>query len=170
MIEKLDFTSKKARLRDHSKGYAKMLSQFAYYKFSELVHSKAKLAAIQTIEVNPAYSSLIGMIKYMSLYGLNSGTCASLVLARRSLRLSERLPRVCNALLEPVDCNKHVWSYWARISKLLKGCRRHSFFEMKVRVGVKPSSHVLEIELELEGKNIAPTILSTTKVLGCMST
>ena len=170
VIEKLDFTAKKARLREHGKGYAKMLSQFAYSKFAELVHSKAKLAAIQTIEVNPAYSSLIGMIKYMSLYGLNSGTAASLVLARRSLRLSERLPRVCNALVSPVDETKHVWTYWARISKLLKGCRRHSYFEMKVRVGVKPSSHILEIESKLEGKNIAPQIPSTTKVLGCMST
>lgn len=170
VIEKLDFTAKKSRLREQSKGYAKMLSQFAYSKFAELVSSKAKLAAIQTIYVNPAYSSLIGMIKYMSLYGLNSGTAASLVLARRSLRLSERLPRVCNALLEPVDCNKHVWTYWARISKLLKGCRRHSFFEMRVRVGVKPSSHILEMESKLEGKNIAPKIPSTTKVLGCTST
>ena len=170
VMEKLDFTAKKAGLREHSKGYAKMLSQFAYSKFSELVHSKAKLAAIQTIEVNPAYSSLIGMIKYMSLYGLNSGTAASLVLARRSLRLSERLPRVCNALVSPVDGTKHVWTYWARISKLLRGCRRHSFFEMKVRVGVKPSSHILEMESKLEGKNITPKIPSTTKVLGCTST
>ncbi|MGK7896203.1 MAG: hypothetical protein AB4372_21965 [Xenococcus sp. (in: cyanobacteria)] len=99
VMEKLDFTAKKARLREQSKRYAKMLSQFAYSKFAKLVSSKAKLAAIQAIQVNPAYSTLIGMIKYMSLYGLNSGTAASLVLARRSLRLSERLPRVCNALV-----------------------------------------------------------------------
>ncbi len=91
VIEKLDFGSKKARLREHGKRYAKMLSSFAYSKFGELVHSKAQLAAIQVIEVNPAYSSLIGMVKFMSLYGLNSGTAAALVLARRSLRLSERL-------------------------------------------------------------------------------
>ncbi|MDJ0682985.1 MAG: IS200/IS605 family accessory protein TnpB-related protein, partial [Xenococcaceae cyanobacterium MO_167.B52] len=135
VIEKLDFSSKKAGLREGSKPYAKMLSQFAYSKFAELVHSKAKLSAIQVIEVNPAYSSLIGMIKFMSLYGLNSATAAALVLARRSLRLSERLPRVCNALVSPVDGTKHVWTYWARTSKLLKGCHRHSFFNVKVRVG-----------------------------------
>ena len=140
VIEKLDFSSKKARLREHGKRYARMLSQFAYSKFAELVRSKAKLSAIQVIEVNPAFSSLIGMVKFMSLYGLNSGTAAALVLARRSLRLSERLPRVCNALVSPVDETKHVWTYWARISKLLKGCHRHSYFEMKVRVGVKSVS------------------------------
>ena len=97
VIEKLDFGSKKARLREHGKRYAKMLSSFAYSKFAELVHSKARLAAIQVIEVNPAYSSLIGMIKFMSLYGLNSGTGAALVLARRSLRLSE----LCCELVTP---------------------------------------------------------------------
>ena len=140
VIEKLDLSSKKARLREYGKRYARMLSQFAYSKFSDLVESKARLKAIQVIEINPAYSSLIGMVKYMSLYGLSSGTAASLVLARRGLRFSERLPRVLYALLSPVDDTSHVWTYWARISKLLKGCRRHSFFGMRVRVGVKPSS------------------------------
>ena len=170
VIEKLDFGSKKNRLREHSKRYALMLSQFAYAKFSDLVHSKAKLAAIQVIEVNPAYSSLIGMTKYMSLYGLNSGTAASLVLARRSLRVSERLPRVLFALLQPVDCNKHVWSYWARTSKLLKGCRRHSFFNVRVRVGVKLNNQNLEVERKLLSKSKdAPIISSTASALGCMS-
>ena len=45
----------------------RMLSQFAYSKFSDLVHSKARLSAIQEIEANPAYLSLIGMTKFMSL-------------------------------------------------------------------------------------------------------
>ncbi|MDJ0532045.1 MAG: IS200/IS605 family accessory protein TnpB-related protein [Xenococcaceae cyanobacterium MO_207.B15] len=153
VIEKLDFGSKKARLRESSQRYARMLSQFAYSKFTELVYSKARLAAIQVIEVNPAYSSLIGMVKFMSLYGLNSGRAASLVLARRGLRLSERLPRICNALVSPVDDTKHVWTYWARISKLLKGCHRHSYFEMKVRVEVKPNNQSPNQDRNLFGKS-----------------
>ena len=141
VIEKLDFSSKKNRLRESSKSYARMLSSFAYSKFADLVESKSRLRAIQVISVNPAYSSLIGMVKYMSLYGLNSGTSAALVLARRSLRFSERLPRILYALLSPVDDHKHVWSYWGRISKLVKGCRRHSFFEMRVRVGATETAN-----------------------------
>ena len=167
VIEKLDFRRKKSRLREHGKRYAEMLSQFAYSKFSDLVHSKARLSAIQTIEINPAYSSLIGMVKYMSLYGLNSGTAAALVLARRSLRLSERWPRACNALVSPVDDNKHVWTYWARISKLLKGCHRHSYFEMKVRVGVKPNN--LEKRKLLGKSSDTPVNLSDTSALGVTS-
>ncbi len=169
VIEKLDFSSKKNRLREQSKNYARMLSQFAYSKFSDLVHSKCRLAAIQTVEVNPSYSSLIGMTKYMSLYGLNSGTAASLVLARRSFRFSERLPRVLFALFSPVDENRHVWTYWASASKLLKGCRRHSFFNVRVRVGVKPICQGLgfkDCKPEASGQaKCAPVIPSTISAL-----
>ena len=126
-----------------------MLSQFAYSKFGDLVKSKAQLAAIEVEQVNPAYSSLIGLTKYMSLYGLNSGTAAALVLARRCLRFSERLPRVLVALFKPVDLNKHVWSYWARISRLVKGCRRHSYFGMKIRVGDKLNNQSSRAEKEV---------------------
>ena len=171
VIEKLDFSQKKASLREHSKHYALMLSQFAYSKLADLVKSKAKLAAIEVVEVNPAYSSLIGMTKYMSLYGLNSGTAAALVLARRGLRLSERLPRVLYALLSPVDDSKHVWSYWARISKLLKGCRRHSFFGMRVRVGVKLDAHEPPNKSRPPSRsNDAPIILSDISALDITAT
>ena len=167
VIEKLDFSSKKSRLREHGKRYARMLSQFAYSKFADLVQSKGKLAAIQVISVNPAYSSLIGMVKYMSLYGLNSGTAASLVLARRCFRFSERMPRNLYALLSPVDDNKHVWSYWARISKLVKGCRRHSFFGMRVRVGVKSVSQSPHKERKLTDNDYStPKIPSESLCLG----
>ena len=152
VIEKLDFSSKKTRLREHSKRYAKSLSQFAYSKFSDLVHSKARLSAIQVVEINPAYSSLIGMIKFMGLYGLNSGTSAALVLARRSFRFSERLPRCLDAALQPVDCNAHVWRYWAATSKLLKGCHRHSFFNVRIRCGVKPSIQSSSRKRKILGK------------------
>ncbi|MGB5631144.1 MAG: hypothetical protein WBM86_00015, partial [Waterburya sp.] len=166
VIEKLDFSSKKATLREKGKRYAKMLSSFVYSKFNDLVHSKARLKAIQVIETNPAYSSLIGMVKYMSLYGLNSGTSAAYTLARRGLRFSERLSRVLYALLSPVDDNKHVWSYWARILKLAKGCYRHSFFQMGIRVGVKLDDQNLAIDRKLSGKsNDTPAISSESLCL-----
>ena len=174
VIEKLDFSSKKNRLREHRKRYARMLSRFAYSKFADLVESKSRIGAIQVISVNPAYSSLIGMVKYMSFYGLNSATAASLVLARRSFRFSERIPRVLHALLSPVDDNKHVWFYWSRTSKLLKGCRRHSFFSVRTRVGVKPICQILESsDFNLEASRQvtdAPVILSTASALGCTTT
>ncbi len=170
VIERLDFSSKKSRLREQGLRTREMLSQFAYSKFADLVHSKARLSAIQVVETNPAYSSLIGMIKFMGLYGLNSGTCAALVLARRSFRFSERLPRCLNALLQPVDCNKHVWHYWAVTSKLLKGCYRHSFFNVRVRFGVKPNIQSSLEKRKILGKSRhTPIIPSDASALGLTS-
>lgn len=137
VIEKLDFSAKKAGLREQGKRYAAMLSQFAYSKFGQFVKSKCYRSGIQAIEVNPAYSSLIGMAKYMAMYGLSSGTAAALVLARRCFRFSERLPQPVRTFLSPVDGRKHSWSHWARLSRSFKGVRRHSFYAMRVRVGAK---------------------------------
>lgn len=137
VIEKLDFSAKKAGMREEGKRYAAMLSQFAYSKFGQFVESKCYRAGIQLIRVNPAYSSLIGLTKYMAMYGLSSGTAAALVLARRCFRFSERVPQPVRAFLSPVDDTKHPWSYWARLSRAMKGVRRHSFYAMRVRAGVK---------------------------------
>jgi IS605 OrfB family transposase len=144
VIEKLDFSKKKASLREQGKRYAEMLSSFAYSKFGELVRSKCYMAGIQVIELNPAYSSLIGLTKFMSMYGLNSGTAAGLVLARRCFRFSERLPLPVRTLVSPVDGARHTWSSWSRAAKKLKGSTRHSYFAMRVRVEVKSAIGLLE--------------------------
>lgn len=131
-IENLDFSQKKAVLREKSKKYARMLSSFAYSTFTTRLEARAFKHAIQLIKVNPAYSSVQGLSKYMSMYGLNSGTAAALVLARRALRFSERLPRALHvALKKPVDSFRHVWSAWSVIAKLNKGRLRHDFFTPK---------------------------------------
>ncbi|MCS6783100.1 MAG: hypothetical protein NZ482_07970, partial [Gloeomargarita sp. SKYG98] len=58
------------------------------------------------IKVNPAYSSIIGLVKFMKRYGLSSDTAAAIVLARRAMRLSERVPNH-NAYAD-VKSAKHV--------------------------------------------------------------
>ena len=42
---------------------------------------------------NPFATSVIGMVKYMAKYGLNSAYAAAMVIARRALGFSERIPR-----------------------------------------------------------------------------
>jgi IS605 OrfB family transposase len=46
--------------------YSRMLSSFAYHKFAELLFSRADKYGIQVIESNPAYSSLIGLSKFLT--------------------------------------------------------------------------------------------------------
>lgn len=126
-LEKLDFNPKKTAMKEMGVKYSRMLSNFAYDKFAELLTSRAEKYGIEVIFNNPAYSSLIGLTKFMKQYGLSSDTAAALVLARRALRLSER-PPANYAHLVQADTKRHVWSFWRKLSKKLRGVSRHSFF------------------------------------------
>jgi IS605 OrfB family transposase len=126
-IESLDFSRKKATMKAQGVRYSRMLSNFAYSCFHQMLVSRAFRLGIEVREVNPAYSSLIGLLKFMSLYGLSSDTAAALVLARRAFRKSERIPTK-SARLVQVDSSRHVWSFWNALNKKLKGRKRHSFF------------------------------------------
>lgn len=130
VVEKLDFSDKKKRLREMSSRYNRMLSGFAYSKFLQLLKARCFKLGIQLIEVNPAYSSLIGLIKFMSLYGMNSATAAALVLARRAMRLSERPP--ARTAYQGTEPRKHVWCHWRNIAKRVKGSSRHSFYQPRL--------------------------------------
>ncbi len=125
--ESLDFSRKQTTLRERGRRYARMLSNFAYSRFFSALSGRCFNLGIELIQVNPAYSSLIGLVKYARLYGLASDEAAGLVIARRAMRLSERLPRAITALLQ-VNCKRHVWHGWSQLNKKLSGMRRHHFY------------------------------------------
>jgi IS605 OrfB family transposase len=87
-IENLDFSAKKSQMREQGRRYARMLSGFVYGQFTLILEQKSQMAGIELIKVNPAYSSLIGLVKFMRQYGLSSDTAAAMVLARRAMGLS----------------------------------------------------------------------------------
>ena len=130
VIEKLDFRQKKAVLEGESRKYSRMLSSFAYGKVKAYFLSRGYREGVEIIEVNPAYSSVVGGVKFMERYGLTVHQAAGLVLARRLLGCSERIPRrwVCPvgngvqvAFTVPVRKRvKHVWTYWGAVSGQLR--------------------------------------------------
>ena len=138
VVENLDFSAKKSQLREKGKRYARMLSGFAYAKWQDLLERRCRNRGIELIGVNPAYSSLIGMTKFMRQYGLSSDTAAAMALARRAMFFSERVP-LRTAYPESVDRRddelfddgKHVWAHWSLLSKQLKSLaiRRHEFYK-----------------------------------------
>lgn len=130
VVENLDFDRKKAAMRAQGVRYSRMLSNFAYGLFDTMLNSRRERFGIELIRVNPAYSSQIGLVKFMAMYGMNSATAAALVLARRALRKSERIP-ARYALCLPVDTHKHAWSFWNALKKKLVGVRRHDFFNLR---------------------------------------
>ena len=128
VIEKLDFSTKKAQMKERGRKYSRMLSNFTYGKFIDFLTQKATDAGIELIKVNPAFSSQIGLVKYMRQYGLSSDTAAALVLARRAMKLSERVPlQVAYPLLTG---GKHVWTAWCALNKKLCLNNRHSYFSL----------------------------------------
>ena len=131
VCEELDFTTKKAQLREHGKKYARMLSHWAYSEFFKLLNSIFSNRGIELITVNPAYSSIIGLVKYLKMYGLASDEAAALVIARRGRMLSEKIPGSLTALVE-VNSTKHVWSLWNKLNKKIKSSgivtTRHCYY------------------------------------------
>ncbi len=91
VIEKLDFSQKKKELTSGVNiGYNKMLSSFAYSKIIGLIKNRCFDKGIELVEVNPAYTSIIGSIKYQKRYKLTSHQSASFVIARRGFGLQEK--------------------------------------------------------------------------------
>lgn len=131
VCEELDFSDKKERLGEHGRKYARMLSNWAYSEFYKQLNSILANRGIELIIVNPAYSSVIGLVKYMKMYGLASDEAAALAIARRGMRLSEKLPGSVTAYFD-VNSQKHVWSQWNQLNTQIKRSseinRRHDYF------------------------------------------
>lgn len=126
VLEDLDFARKKAELKELGKGYARMLSSFAYERMAAAIRSRCARSGVEVIRVNPAFSSTIGIIKFSAMYGLSGDEAAALSLARRAMRLRESLP-AGTAFDRPEDRSKHVWSHWRRLGKALRPFGRHAF-------------------------------------------
>ncbi len=130
VIERLDFRQKKAVLEGESRRYSRMLSSFSYGRIKAYFLSRGYRQGVEVHQVNPAFSSVIGRVKFMEQYGLSVHQAAALVLGRRLLGYSERIPRrwVCPigngvhvAFTVPVRKRvKHVWTYWGAVAGQLR--------------------------------------------------
>ena len=126
VIEKLDFQNKKLVLFSSDNG---MLSNFAYSLFGSMIHAKCFRESNEVIEVNPAYTSVIGSVNHAQKHGISVHQAAALAIARRGMRFSEH-PTTRTAvmpvrnggyvtfLLPARNRKKHVWSFWSEIRKL----------------------------------------------------
>ena len=130
VIERLDFQRKKAALEGESRGRSRMLSGFGYGRMKAYLLSRGYRQGVEVFQVNPAYSSVIGRVKFMERYGLSVHQAAALTLARRLLGCREGIPRPRTAPLDngghftfSVPARKrvkHVWSYWGAVSRQLR--------------------------------------------------
>ncbi|NEQ97665.1 MAG: IS200/IS605 family element transposase accessory protein TnpB [Cyanothece sp. SIO2G6] len=174
VVERLDFTAKKKSMREQGRRYARMLNYFAYSTWQEALARVCRNRGIEVIQVNPAYSSLIGLTKFMRMFGLSSDTAAALVLARRAMKLSESVPAHVASLVPKT--RKHVWAAWYQLNRKLGGIRRHRFYQpgftgqlSSCLVGGEPHGRSTRTPLEVKTSGEMPDGNPTTAVSsGCL--
>lgn len=138
VIEELDFQKKKAELESADRRAARMLSSFAFNKAAASIKSACFRAGVEVIEVNPAYTSVIGAVNHARSKGISTHQGAAYAIARRGLGMSER--PTCRVALVPArkgghvtfalpvrNRAKHVWSFWSNVKTGLKAAHQAHF-------------------------------------------
>jgi IS605 OrfB family transposase len=153
VIEKLDFSKKKAQLESEAAKDARALSSFSYSKINTMTHSACFRQGVEVIEVNPAYTSVIGAVNYAQKLGISTHLGAATAIARRGLGFSE-ISTVKRALVPvkngdhvtfslPVrNRKKHVWSYWVAVRRTLKAAHVAHFRSGKSKDNPAPLSQM----------------------------
>jgi len=101
-IENLDKLPKGKR-RD---GFAKLrqkLQKWIYKRLLNKIEITAKRNGIEIRKVNPAYTSLIGKLKYAPQFNIDKDIAAAFVIARIGLGFKEKLPKNYKELLSDKD-------------------------------------------------------------------
>ncbi|MCI0765027.1 IS200/IS605 family accessory protein TnpB-related protein [Bacillus sp. TL12] len=94
VIEKLDTTQSKTGTRYGNKHANRMRSMFAYVKMTSAILNRANKRGVAVFQVNPAYTSISGKMKYMRKFGISIHQSAAFTIGRRGLGYKEKVPRV----------------------------------------------------------------------------
>ncbi|MCF6097669.1 IS200/IS605 family accessory protein TnpB-related protein, partial [Thermovorax subterraneus] len=105
-IERLDIRDKGKRGDFSGRKLRRIRNSFSYRSLLEKIKVLAKRKGIQVIEVNPAYTSVIGMLKYAPQYMISKDVAAAYVIARRGLGLKEQIPEGYMAILKDLDADE----------------------------------------------------------------
>jgi transposase, putative, N-terminal domain len=101
-IENLDKLPKGKR----GDGFAKLrqkLQKWIYKRLLNKIEITARRNGIEIRKVNPAYTSLIGKLKYAPQFNIDKDIAAAYVIARRGLGFKERLPKNYKESLNDTD-------------------------------------------------------------------
>ena len=131
VIEELDFRRRRAEIEAVDPALARTVSSFASSRIRAALRAAAFRAGVQLIEVNPAYTSVIGAVNHAARRGISVHMGAAIAVARRGMGFSEApagreahvpLRRGGHVTLPLPDWNRerHVWSFWAGVRRKLR--------------------------------------------------
>lgn len=132
VVEKLKTTKSKVKNPYGNKKANMMMSMFAYKKMISSIKSRADKMGVAVFEINPAYTSQIGKMKYMKRFGISIHQAASYVIARRAMGFKEKLPPILYSLLPEKMVGLHHWAQWKWLSGILSDLRVHTFYQMEL--------------------------------------
>ena len=128
VMEKLDFKAKKNALMYEDKAQKHMLTSFAYSHIKNAIHSHAYKKGVAVVEVDPAFTSLLGKIIYMRPLRVPIHVAAALVIGRRAMGFDEKIPRVYQNI-KGLDKCKNEYQQYALINKQTKGIPNNCFYK-----------------------------------------
>jgi IS605 OrfB family transposase len=91
---------RKGKRGDGKAELRKRLHQWNAKKFLQKLKRVAMLKGVEVIEVNPAYTSIIGMLKYAPQLNINKDVAGAYVIGRRALGFKEDMPENYEKLLK----------------------------------------------------------------------
>lgn len=110
--------------------FHRMSHSFCYRKLLEMIIRQAKRAGVEVLVVHPAYTSIIGRLKYQPQYAISVHQAAAMVIGRRAMGYeTEKVPqKLVNFCIKRTRKNKQVefrdrfnevnnWKQWAIVKK-----------------------------------------------------
>jgi len=91
---------KKGKRGDGKAELRKRLHQWNAKKFLQKLKRVARLKGVEVVEVNPAYTSVIGMLKYAPQLSIDKDIASAYVIGRRALGFKEDMPENYEKLLK----------------------------------------------------------------------
>ncbi|MFX0161795.1 MAG: hypothetical protein ACFE68_00235 [Candidatus Hodarchaeota archaeon] len=147
-----------------------------YGKFNRATHNFCKEKMVRTIksravkenfvhiEVFPAYSSIIGAIKYQKIYGLSTHEAAAFIIGRRGLGYNkERIPKEFSESLKPegrrrwkddVDPLASICRQWGGLWKQVSKIK-NSFFETTREIPLNHRKFIRHLLIKASGADSA---------------
>ena len=124
VVEDLDLTKLKTKMNSDKKDQKilnKYIHSFPYSRYENIVDNLKIKYHLDIIKVNPAFTSIIGALKYANYKKLNMHISASYVIGRRALGFSDyptinQYKKLINK--QPLNKYKSNWSMWSTLNKL----------------------------------------------------
>jgi IS605 OrfB family transposase len=152
--ERLKYLRKSRKGDGSGRAFRRMQHRFAYRSLLEKIHSLARKRGVEVLEVNPQDTSTIGMLKYAPQLHLSKDVSAALVIGRRALGFTEKLPKGYKALLKDNAFIAHVQGFYKdRLQELrkLKKVEKNPYLKRRLSRSVGKAKAALALVTSLQG-------------------